>query len=166
MRTRLMRTSLLTPILLALLLVTGRQAFGQQVDGISNVTVAADSYNYLGPCPTAFQLTGKLQVNNASLGVLNYQFVNSDGSAGEVMPLTIDHRGGYTVSATVQQHLSWNDEIFLRVFVPVPMAPPKEYDSNRIVVKGQCQEAQAAPRQESLTLPPASGRFRVTLTGF
>jgi hypothetical protein len=165
MRTRLIRTSLLTPILLALLFVAGGQAFSQQIDTISNVTVAADNYNYLGPCPAAFQLTGKLQANDAS-SVLHYQFVHSDGSAGELLPLTIDHKGGYTVYATVRQHLSWSDEVFLRVFVPVPTGAPKEYDSNRIIVKGQCQEVQAAPRQVSLSLPPASGRFRVTLTGF
>jgi len=97
---------------------------------------------------------------------VRYQFVHSDGTAGAISQLTIDRKDAFTVEETLRKDASWNDTVFLRVFLPVPRMAPIPVDSNRITIKGQCQEVRAAPRQASISLGPATGHFRVTLNGF
>jgi len=162
MRNKLMRTSLLTPTLLALLLVTAGSVFGQ--DMISNVTVAVDYPDYTGPCPKDIHLRGKFQVNEARLGVASVQFMHSNGFSGHRDPLINDKRV-YDLEVALRQTNSWSDVVFLRVTVSLP-AGPKHFDSSRIAIKGQCRFAEVVPATVSPLVTPATGRFRVTLTGF
>src|SRR5258708_4728048 len=136
-----------------------------QAGRISELTIAADRPDYDGPCPREIKLTGKLQANEP-FGVVRYQFVHSDGTQGAISQLTINRKDAFTVEEIVRKDASWNDTVYLRLFLPVPHGAPIPVDSNRITIKGQCREVRAVPRQESITLGPASGRFRVTLNGF
>ncbi|PYT09242.1 MAG: hypothetical protein DMF60_02950, partial [Acidobacteria bacterium] len=136
-----------------------------QLGRISNLTIEADRPNYVGGCPTTIRLTGKFLANEP-FGVVRYQFVHSDGTQSAISQLTIDRKDGFTVEETLRKEASWNDTVFLRVFLPVPLRAPMPVDSNRIMVKGTCQEVRAAPRQATTSLGPATGRFRITLNGF
>src|SRR6266478_1978210 len=151
--------------LVALSVGSGAHSARAQVGRISNLTIGADRPDYTGPCPTAIRLTGKLQANEP-FGVVRYQFVHSDGTQGAISQLTINRKDAFTVEEMVRKDASWNDTVYLRLFLPVPYGAPIPVDSNRITIKGQCREVRAVPRQESITLGPASGRFRVTLNGF
>ena len=162
-RLSLFATTLVFLVVLSADLVSYRAR--AQAWGISNLTIQADRPNYLGQCPTTIRLTGKFEANQP-FGVVPYQFIHSDGTSSAVSHLTINAKGGFTVEETLRRDASWNDTIYLRVFLPIPGRTALPVDSNRIMIKGQCQEVRAAPRQESITLGPASGRFRVTLNGF
>ena len=131
-----------------------------QAWGISNLTIEADRSNYLGQCPTTIRLTGKFEANQP-FGVVNYQFIHSDGTSSAVSHLTINAKGSFTVEETLRRDAGWNDTIYLRVFLPIPgRTAALPVDSNRIIIKGQCQEVRAAPRQATTSLGPATGRFR------
>src|SRR6266478_3004912 len=151
--------------LVALSVGSGAHSARAQVGRISNLTIGADRPDYTGPCPTAIRLTGKLQANEP-FGVVRYQFVHSDETQSAISQVTIDRKDAFTVEETVRKDASWNDTVFLRVFLPVPLRAPMPVDSNRITIKGQCQEVRAAPRQATTSLGPGTGRFRITLNGF
>jgi hypothetical protein len=136
-----------------------------QVNMISELSIEANRSDYSGPCPKEIKLKGKLKAE-AVLGVVRYQFVHSDGTQGAISQLAINSKGVFTVEETLQKNASWNDTVYLRVFLPILPLAPIPLDSNRITIKGECQEARVVPRQESISLGPASGRFRVTLNGF
>jgi len=162
-RLHLLATTLVFLIVLSAWLVP--HPASAQAGGISNLTIAADRPNYTGTCPTQIILTGKLQANQP-IGVVRYQFVHSDGTASAVSQLNIDRKDAFTVEETLRKESSWNDTVYLRIFLPGPIRTSVHVDSNQITIKGQCQEALAAPRRASISLGPASGRFRVTLNGF
>ena len=136
-----------------------------QAWGISNLVIAADRPDYSGQCPTTIRLTGKFEANQP-FGVVAYQFIHSDGTSSAVSHLTINAKGGFAVEETLRRDASWSDTIYLRVFLPIPGRATLPVDSNRIAIKGQCQEVRGAPRQATISLGPATGRFRVTLNGF
>jgi hypothetical protein len=146
--------------LIVLSAVFAHHSASAQSGRISNVTIEADRPNYAGPCPTAIRLTGKLQ-SNEPFGVVRYQFVHSDGTPGPVSQLNVNDKGGFTVEETLPKNASWNDTVFLRVFQPSPRLGPIPVDSNRITIKGQCQEVRSAPRQATISLGPATGHFRL-----
>jgi hypothetical protein len=101
MRNKLMRTSLLTPVLLTLLFVAGSSVSGQQFDKLSNLTLEADNPDYTGPCPNDIRLTGKFQVNEASLGLVYYQVIGADTDGGGA--LTLSDKGVRTVDVRFTQ---------------------------------------------------------------
>src|SRR2546421_5118231 len=90
-----------------------------QAWGISNLVVAADRPDYSGPCPTTIRVTGKFEANQP-FGVVNYQFIHSDGTSSAVSHLTINAKGSFTVEETLRRDAGWNDTIYLRVFLPIP----------------------------------------------
>lgn len=120
---------------------------------ISGLEVAADRNEYLGPCPTEIKLRGKLQAA-APLGVVRYQFVHSDGTQSAVSQLAVNSKGVFNVEETLRKDASWNDTVFLRVFLPVPFLAPIPVDSNRITIKGECQTRRTVRGQESFSLGP------------
>lgn len=134
-------------------------------DRLSEITLWADRAEYLGPCPREITLTGKIQAERP-LGVVFYQFMHSDGTPSTQTQLTINSRGQFIVEERLRRTANWFDTVYLRVFLPVPGRAPTTQDSNRIAIKGECQYAQPVTRSESISLGPASGRFRVTLNGF
>src|SRR5438067_970478 len=115
MKNKLMSASLLTSVFLALLFVAASYASGQQLDLISNVTLEADHTDYSGPCPKDIHLKGTFKVNEAGLGIVNVQYVHSDGTSGEPRPLTVNDKGVYTFEANLRQTYSWSDQVYLRV---------------------------------------------------
>src|SRR5258708_32619955 len=163
-RLSLFATTLVFLVVLSADLVSYRAR--AQAWGISNLTIQADRPNYLGQCPTTIRLTGKFEANQP-FGVVPYQFIHSDGTSSAVSHLTISAKGGFAVEETLRRDASWSDTIYLRVFLPIPgRTAALPVDSNRSAIKGQCQEVRAAPRQATISLGPATGRFRVTLNGF
>ncbi len=114
-RLHLLATTLVFLIVLSAWLVP--HPASAQAGGISNLTIAADRPNYTGTCPTQVILTGKLQANQP-FGVVRYQFVHSDGTASAVSQLNIDRKDAFTVEETLRKESSWNDTIYLRIFLP------------------------------------------------
>lgn len=161
MKSKLMNTTLLTSVLLALLFVTAGHASAQQFDMISNVTLEADNDDYVGPCPKDMHLKGQFQVNQASLGIGSYQVIRLDGD-GNAVPISLNDKGTRTVDVRFRQTNTWSNQVYLRVTVSLPSGP-KQFDSGRIAIKGECRRVvpEVGP-----AAPPATGRFRVTLTGF
>jgi hypothetical protein len=151
-------------LVVAILGLASRSA-NAQASRLSELTIAADRPDYQGSCPREIKLTGKFQANEP-FGVVRYQFVHSDGTQSSVSQLNINAKGAYTVEETVRKNASWNDTVYLRVFLPVPQRAPLPIDSNRITIKGECQEVRAVTRPATISLGPATGRFRVTLNGF
>jgi hypothetical protein len=130
-----------------------------QIYKITDLSIDVDLQNYSGRCPAEIRVKGQLRADGP-LGVVRYQVVHSDGTQSAVSQLTINNKGQFTFEETLRKNASWNDTVYLRVLSPVPQ------DSNRITIKGECQTLRTVPRQESISLGPASGRFRVTLNGF
>ena len=166
MRNKLMTTTLLTSILVALLFVTAGHVSAQQPSMISDLTVEADRSDYVGPCPRDIHLTGKFQVNEAGLGLASVQFVHSDGIL-ENGALLINDKRVYTFEVNLRRTNSWSEVVFLRVTVSLS-AGPQQFDSSRITIKGNCRFAQIVNPTERVAVLPtrATGHFRVTLTGF
>jgi hypothetical protein len=162
MRNKLMTTTLLTSILLAPLFVTAGHSSGRQLDMISDLTVAADRSDYVGPCPREIHLKGKFQVNEAGLGLASVQFVHSDGIV-ENGALLINDKREYTFEANLRRTNSWSEVVFLRVTVSLSTGP-KQFDSSRIAIKGDCRFAQAVNPTERVAVAVTrdTGHFRVT----
>jgi len=163
------RFNLLSVCLVCLFSVSARYLVPHSVSAqglISALTVGADRADYSGPCPVEIRLTGRLKAE-AALGVVRYEFVHSNGTPSAVLQLTVNSAGVFTVEETLRQTASWNDTVFLRLFLQIPGVVGRvPMLSNPITIKGQCRDLQAAPREASITLGPATGVFRVTLNGF
>ncbi len=120
-RLHLLATTLVFLIVLSAWLVP--HPASAQAGGISNLAIAADRPNYTGTCPTQIILTGKLQANQP-IGVVRYQFVHSDGTASAVSQLNIDRKDAFTVEETLRKESSWNDTVYLRIFLPARFELP------------------------------------------
>src|SRR6185436_8246173 len=74
----------------------------------------------------------------------------------------LNEKGIRTVDVRFSQTNTWSNQVYLRVTVQLDSGP-KQFDSRRIAIKGECR--QVVP-EVGPAAPPATGRFRVTLTGF
>jgi hypothetical protein len=66
---------------------------------VVEVTLRADPFNYVGPCPVAIKFSGRISAVGGS-GRISYKFLRSDGASAPIETLTFDTPASKDVSTT------------------------------------------------------------------
>ncbi|WP_457607892.1 hypothetical protein [Nitratifractor sp.] len=102
---------------------------------IGPMTLHADPTHYTGPCPKKIRFSGSIHFNHA--GTIKYRFIRSDGAAGPIKTLHVDHAGTRLV------HTYWTLNQSLSGWVRIKILSPSVHYSPKAHFNLQCQTAQS-----------------------